>query len=336
MTHFTAWPLGGGIWVGPVRAPHNVAAHLKGSIHDDATAQKLGFRGGPVAASLHLEQFPPLLMHMLGPRWWQSGSLSLYFRNVTTDREPVQCHAVAPMRPPASQDVRIEVWMEHASSGEHESRRVAGGTASVGRADRGSALRQRLEFVPEPQELRILANLAADACCDGIPVRIDQSALDERLDVITEPLDEYTRRSTWGRPALPPSLMVRAMRSVESVLLAGTVPVVGLLFGAIEVQHLNGPLFVETDYLARGRVLAISETPKTEFCWYESTLIDPAEGKDVASMLMMLRYMKASSPLWAATPDASARPDSRADESSAGESADEVADNTADADGYRR
>ncbi len=70
------------------------------------------------------------------------------------------------------------------------------------------------------------------------------------------------------------------------------------LFGAIEVQHLNGPLFVETDYLARGRVLAVSETPKTEFFWYESTLTDPVEGTDIASMLMMLRFMKASSPLW--------------------------------------
>ena len=59
----------------------------------------------------------------------------------------------------------------------------------------------------------------------------------------------------------------------------------------------NGPLFAETDYLARGRVLAVSETPKTEFFWYETTLTDPVEGNDVASMPMMLRLMKASSPL---------------------------------------
>ena len=130
-----------------------------------------------------------------------------------------------------------------------------------------------------------------------MPTRISQSALDERLSVITEPLDAYTTGSPWSRPALPPSLMVRAMRAVEPALLARSGPVVGL-FGAIEVQHLNGPLFVETDYLARGRVLAISETPKTEFFWYESTLTDPVEGTDVASMLMMLRFMKASSPLW--------------------------------------
>jgi hypothetical protein len=296
MTQFNAWPLGGGVWVGPVRRPRNSAANQKGSIHDDAIAQKLGFRGGTVAASLHMEQFPPLLLHMFGPRWWQSGSLSLYFRYATTDLEAAQCHAVAPMRP-STEDVRIEVWMDHPKPGAPGPERIADGTASVGSPDLGSALRQRIQLIPEPGELRILAGLTTGACCDGVPTRIEQSALDERLAVITEPLDAYTGANPWSKPALPPSLMVRAMRAVEPALLARSGPVVGL-FGAIEVQHVNGPLFVETDYLARGRVLAISETPKTEFFWYETTLTDPAEGTDVASMLMMLRFMKASSPLW--------------------------------------
>jgi len=295
MTQFSAWPLGGGVWAGPVREPRNSSAHQKGSIHDDATAQKLGFRGGTVAGSLHMEQFPPLLLHLLGPRWWQSGNLSLYFRYATRHCEPVQCHAVAPMR--AADDVRIEVWMDHPRAGPGPAERVADGTASVGRPDANSALRQRLQLVPEAEDLRILAGLTKGAACSDIPTRVAQAALDERLAVITEPLAEYTSASRWGRPALPPSLMVRAMRAVEPALLESTGPVVGL-FGAIEVQHLNGPMFVETDYVARGRVIAVSETPKTEFFWYESTLTDCAEGTDVASMLMMLRFMKASSPLW--------------------------------------
>ena len=48
----------------------------------------------------------------------------------------------------------------------------------------------------------------------------------------------------------------------------------------------------------RGRVLAVSDTPKTEFFWYEAILRDEANRKDIASMLMMLRFMKASSKLW--------------------------------------
>ena len=40
----------------------NNARHVPGSLHDDATATRLGFRGGTVAGSIHLELFPPLLL----------------------------------------------------------------------------------------------------------------------------------------------------------------------------------------------------------------------------------------------------------------------------------
>jgi hypothetical protein len=284
-----------GVWAGPLRAPRNSAADHKGSIHDDATAKKLGFRGGTVAGSLHMEQFPPLLERMLGPAWWQTGGLSLYFRFATTDRESVRCYAVTPRGAAARQ--RIEVWMDR-----EDGERIADGSANVGGRDARSALQQRIAVVPPATELRILAGLQAGHACADVPVRIDSMVLAERLAVITEPLPHYGAASCWGRPALPPSLAVRAMRAVEPGLMAGiglrSSPVVGL-FGAIEVQHLAGPLFIDQDYRARGRVLAVSDTPKTEFFWYESILADANSGSDCASMLMMLRFMKASSPRWA-------------------------------------
>ena len=49
-----------GVLTGPQRAPANLAADAAGSIHDDTTAQKLGFRGGTVAGSVHMQQFPPM------------------------------------------------------------------------------------------------------------------------------------------------------------------------------------------------------------------------------------------------------------------------------------
>jgi hypothetical protein len=73
---------------GPVRQPRNLAAHIVGSIHDDDTAAALGFRGGTVAGSVHLDQFPPLLVQAFGQRWFETGSLSLYFRHATTDGRP--------------------------------------------------------------------------------------------------------------------------------------------------------------------------------------------------------------------------------------------------------
>ena len=61
---------------------------------------------------------------------------------------------------------------------------------------------------------------------------------------------------------------------------------------------MKGPVFVERDYRVRGRILAVSETPRTEYLWYESILSDPRSAEDVAVMLMMLRFMKASHPAW--------------------------------------
>ena len=48
---------------GPLWAARNWAASEgEGSIHDDTTAEKLGFRGGTVPGDVHMNQFPPMLL----------------------------------------------------------------------------------------------------------------------------------------------------------------------------------------------------------------------------------------------------------------------------------
>ena len=71
------------------------------------------------------------------------------------------------------------------------------------------------------------------------------------------------------------------------------------LFGAIELQLHHGPVFVEHDYECQSTVLGVGETPKTEYLYYEATLHEPGSEETVLSMIMMLRFMKASSGLWA-------------------------------------
>ena len=70
------------------------------------------------------------------------------------------------------------------------------------------------------------------------------------------------------------------------------------LFGAIELQLHAGPVLVEHDYETQSKVLAVGETPKTEYLYYESNLFEPNSDESVLSMIMMLRFMKASSRLW--------------------------------------
>ena len=50
------------------------------------------------------------------------------------------------------------------------------------------------------------------------------------------------------------------------------------LFGAIEVAHHNGPFFQEQTYTVNAHVVAVSESPKTESLWFDSTAHD-AEGR---------------------------------------------------------
>jgi hypothetical protein len=277
---------------GLLRTPRNSAINAgAGSIHDQETAQKLGFRGGTVAGSLHMEQFPPLLIESLGDAWYETGGMSLYFRYATTDGEPVQASVDRATDQAGNQ--QINIWMD-----DPDGHRICAGTASVGEPDANSTVRKRLAAVPEARDLRILANVEVGKTGPTVATKITQEALDRRLAVITEPLAAYTDASPFGGKVMTPALQVQVMRPGEAALLPRDGNYGVGLFGAIELQSINGPALVDYDYETYARVLAVGETPKTEYYYYESMLVDPANGANVMSMLMMIRFMKASSKLW--------------------------------------
>ncbi len=290
-TPFEPKPIADGVIAGPLRHPRNLEQSIPGSIHEDSTARWLGLRGGTVAGSLHMEQFPPLLVEALGEEWWRTGGLSLYFKYATTDGEAVRCFGHRPLNGRAGE--QIPVWMDM-----EDGRRVAEGTAWVGSTTDKTPLEQRVETMPQPTDLRIFESLGTGRELDGIEARVEQADLDHRLSVIVEPLDHYDSAERYGEAVLPPSLVIRLLTRYQRRLLEDW-PNLGVgLYGAIEIEHLAGPCFVEHDYEVRGRVVAVGETPKTEYFWYESTASEPSGGEDRARMLMMIRTMKAASPLW--------------------------------------
>jgi hypothetical protein len=277
---------------GPVRTPRNLAANVTGSIHDDATATELGFRGGTVAGSIHMDQFPPLLLDAFGPRWFESGCLSLYFRNATTDGEPVQALVERP--PPDGSDAQVRAWATTPDGVV-----VAEGTAAAGSPGTESALRGRDLRPVDPAELRILKALRPGDLLGDCQVLLDGSRQRAAIaaDAMTEPLDWYTSPSPWGGPVAAPSTVVHLL---YSDLLAGIRDSMGQhvgLFGAIEIRFRSGPVFVDCAYRVTGEVTALSQTPKTEVLWFDSRARD-GSGTVVAEMRMMLRQMKQSSPLY--------------------------------------
>ena len=273
---------------GEWRRPVNTAAHQKGGIHDDDTATDLGFRGGTVAGAIHMEQFPPLLLEMFGADFWQTGTLSMYFRSATVDREPVRCLTTEPER--VGNIRRTNVWME-----KEDGTIVASGTASCGGHDEKSELRSKLESIRPISELRILKNLKVGAQCEDQRCFVENSFLDAQLGVITEPLSCYKTSNEFSGRVLPVTQVVRAFDPPEVALITEVEPPFVGLYGAIEIEFINGPVLAETEYKGCGEIVGLSDSPQTEILWRDSILMTD---KPIARMLKMDRLMKNSSPRW--------------------------------------
>ena len=279
---------------GPLRRPVNRSANQRGSIHDDATAQKLGFRGGTVAGSVHMDQFPPMLIDRFGPAWFETGSLSLQFRNATISGEAVSVLVGDPGRGVVA-DVQVPVRVER-----DDGLLVAEGTASVGTPAEPTYLSSiDLRAADDPTEMRMFGALGAGSPIEEHDARVDtKSPLRVGLlEGMTEPLDWYAGPSPWGGAIANPSSVVallwqRATRSFSRY----SDGAVGL-FGAIEIRHHRGPVFVDQPYRVAGEVVAVGHSPKTEYVWFDTRASD--DDGVVASMRMQLRWMKASSKAYA-------------------------------------
>lgn len=269
---------------GPFRRPRNLASGLgAGSIHDDATASKLGFRGGTIAGSIHMDQFAPMLVSIFGDQWFEHGGISLYFTKATIDNEPVRAFAKREAGAP-----RATLRME-----DDRGDQICQGTASIGATDGESEVRRLLARQASAEKLRIFGHVKVGDSFENVESPVTEVS-DLRLDAITECLPAYLGKDRWAGKVAPTSMVVHACRMVQSKILQRPTSVVGL-FGALEVQYHNGPLIVGKTYNGRGRIVGLTESPKTENVWWEATLADPDTGKDVVTHLQYLRFMKASS-----------------------------------------
>src|SRR5262249_7694413 len=151
----------------------------------------------------HMDQFPPLLVRVFGPGFFETGALSLYFQNATVDRESVRAYA----EEPAAGQSQIRVFMKREDGLE-----VCEGTASLGDCSR-SALRTRDLRGGDPAELRILAELEPGMDLGSEKVSLDVERQRRRVarDLCSGPLDWYTGPSPWGGPIAAPSAVVELL-----------------------------------------------------------------------------------------------------------------------------
>jgi hypothetical protein len=277
--------------------PRNLSINSKGSIHDDATATELGFRAGTVAGDIHLEQFGGILLSTFGQQWWETGTLSMYFMHATADAEPVEAtldtgDATAPLT-----NAQISARMQTP-----EGITVAEGTASVGSTSVPTALYSRDRRSVDASTLKMLRNATPGRPLDTFTRQApgNDQILRHSRGIMTAPLDWYVSDSPWGEPICSPLTACRLLvAGMTNSIEKECGEFVGL-YGAIEIRHHNGPLLLNTDYTVTGRVLDVADSPKTEVLWYttEARIAGDPASEPIASLTMMTRLLKDSSPLY--------------------------------------
>jgi hypothetical protein len=187
----------------------------------------------------------------------------------------------------------VEAWVNR-----EDGMQVAQGTASVGDPGVPTALQSRPLDRFEVGELRLLKGVGPGHRFEPVRVSVTKEQQAQRMQVTTEPLDWFVSDSPWGGPIVMLAPMVQMLYAKSVATLRGGIGQAVGLFGAIELRNINGPVLVDQEYTCTGEVLAVGQSPKTEYMWFE-TGIDDEAGKRIAEMRMLLRWMKASSPLYA-------------------------------------
>lgn len=292
----TAGTADAGWRIGPARTALN---HSDVSIHDPEHARKLGFRGAAVGGNIHLDIFAPLLVEAYGPAWFERGALSVYFHNIVVSGEPVQ----AMVRPPQPAGSQTEIRARRADAPDII---VCAGTASVGGHGRSELATRDLKTCHEG-DLRMLRGVKPGQSLGRVAMRASQAEQEAGFasGSLNEPIAWYRDASPWGGPiasvGTTASLMFRLLvgdgTGHHHERIAPTVGDASGMFGAFEIAYVNGPVFLERDYLVEGVALGVGESPKTEYLWWDATARD-AGGRTVARMRHLLRFLKASSPLY--------------------------------------
>lgn len=266
--------------VGAEARPANRSLGAVGSIHDDATAEQLGFRGGTVAGNVHLDHFGPLVVERFGREWFERGVLSMYFHTPTTHREPV----LAIVERGGGDTARA--WVTTPTGDV-----VASGDAGVGPCRTTLDERDRRP-VTDVAALELIADLPVGRRLDAgtTAMSIDrQRELLARDDLMTAPIEWYADASPWGPPLACPSVLVDMLWAPFERRLRGLVgPAVGM-YGAIEIRHVAGPVLAGVDYELSGVIETVSRSPRSEIFWARTTAA--GDHGTVAELVMMIRLL---------------------------------------------
>ena len=288
--------------VGPWRTPAQMLAEQdiggRTSIHDDATAQKVGFQGGAIEGPTHWSQLAPFGHRLFGNAWFETGCLSAHYQNAALEGEELQA------------------WVEPLAAGAGSARGamqkrdgtpVLSCTLSVGPDHGETELDALLARIRPAEQLVILQDVEVGmkgAEIERVSMDFDQHmgslypfTLGQKLAVITEPSSWYTPSgatdSPWGRPIIPLEMISVLAQYTSHKARFPSRPAVGLFVNQ-EIKLVKGPLFVGDAYLLEREIVALSESRRAESMWTRTTIRDAGTEDVIALQLLNSAVMKAS------------------------------------------
>lgn len=291
-----------GEWRKAINAAANInvqsSMYTAGAVHNEEVAKKIGMRGGVVAGTVHHDLFAPVLQKMFGQRWFEQGTLSMFFLYALLQDEKVR--AVVQMPPKNTKDAQVEVWLESA-----DGHRVGEGTVSIGNPKAQSHL-QTMEIKNSPkEERRILRDIEIgyEIPMGDVIVKQEPGGLSfvvngtespaRTLANLEDKIPWYEGNSPWGSAIVPLSWVYGLIRLSLPYKTQG----VGF-FGANEIKFINGPILINVPYKFKFKVVAVGVTSKTEYLWHDAQIFDGDGKKLIATGRHMTRWMKAGSPLY--------------------------------------
>jgi acyl dehydratase len=260
------------------------------SVHDDATADKLGLPGAPIEGPTHFSQFDPLAVELWGAEWFERGCISAHFETMVVEGEEVQA-TVTRVSPTAARGTAVKRTGEPVLS------------ASLTIGDERTELGARLErmLAKDVGELFIVDRLdvgwvsppsVTSMSYDESNGNLYPFSLADKVRLMTEPSPWYTpgTPSPWGR-AVVPTEMLSVLAHKGGVHLPVRGPAVGL-FIDLEVQR-HAPVFVDETYTVIHEVVGLGQSRRVESYWTRTRLTD-AGGAPVATVLLHQGVFKAS------------------------------------------
>ena len=182
---------------------------------------------------------------------------------------------------------------------------VLTGTASLGPDYGDTELDVRRGRLRPSEQLVILSDVEVGQLGAGNPeqasMAMDQHmgdmypfSLAQKLQKITENHAYYGADNPWGKAVMPLEMIsvLTQYTSGESGFRTKG-PAVGLFAGQ-EIKIINGPLFVDHEYLLEREILALSESRRTESNWIMTRVYDAQTKVLVAEVILNSATLKDS------------------------------------------